>query len=46
KEIVMELEWKVFPHSTYCPNLGPSDYHLFRSMQHALQDIHFHPAKQ
>ena len=26
---------------TYLPDLAPSGYHLFRSMQHALKDNHF-----
>jgi len=38
----MELEWEVLPHPAYSPNLTPSDYHLFRSMQYALEDTHFH----
>ncbi|KYM98198.1 hypothetical protein ALC62_11103 [Cyphomyrmex costatus] len=29
----MQLEWKVLLHSTYSPDLAPSDYYLFRSMR-------------
>jgi len=32
KEAVLELEWKVVPHSAYSSNIIPSDYHLFRLM--------------
>ncbi|EFN88980.1 Histone-lysine N-methyltransferase SETMAR, partial [Harpegnathos saltator] len=41
KQILMELEWDVLPYP-YSLDLAPSDYHLFRSMQHALEDTHFH----
>ena len=41
KQMLMELEWEVLLHPAYSPDLTPSDYHLFRSMQHALEDTHF-----
>ena len=41
KQVLRELEWEVLPHLVYSPDLAPSDYHLFRSMQHALTDTHF-----
>ena len=41
KQILRELEWEVLPHPAYSPDLAPSDYHFFRSMQHALTDTHF-----
>lgn len=41
KETLMQLEWEVLPHLAYSSDLAPSDYYLFRSMQHGLVDTHF-----
>lgn len=36
------INWEVLPHPPYSPDLAPSDYYLFRSMQHGLSEQHFH----
>ena len=35
------LKWKVLPHPSYCPDIAPYDYYLFRSMAHGLSDQQF-----
>ena len=37
----MDLDWEVLPHAAYSPDLAPSDYHLFRSMEHFLREKTF-----
>ena len=41
KETLEALRWEVLPHAAYSPDCAPSDYHLFRSMAHALAEEHF-----
>ena len=35
------LNWEVLPHPAYSLDLASSDYHLFSSMGHALDEQHF-----
>ena len=32
----IELSWEFLSHPSYCPDLAPSDYHLFLSSQNFL----------
>ena len=32
------LKWEVLLHPPYSPDIAPSDYYLFRSMAHGLDD--------
>lgn len=38
---IKELGWEVLPHPPYSPDIAPSDYYLFRSLQHFLSDKKF-----
>lgn len=38
---IRSLGWDLLPHPPYSPDCAPSDYHLFRSMQHWLCDKTF-----
>ena len=36
REKLMALEWEVLMHPPYSPDLAPTDFHLFRSLQNFL----------
>ena len=41
KDTLKELNWEIFLHQPYSPDLTPSEYHLFASMEHSLAEQHF-----
>ena len=41
RQKLAEFDWDVLPHPAYSPDLAPSDYHLFRSLQNSLDGTTF-----
>ncbi len=41
-EIIEQLGWERLIHPPYSPDVAPSDYHLFRSLQHSLAGKRFY----
>ena len=39
RQKLRELGWEVLMHPPYSPDIAPSDYHLFRSLQNSLNDV-------
>lgn len=36
------LSWEVLIHPPHSPDISPTNYHLFRTMTHAMSDQQFH----
>jgi histone-lysine N-methyltransferase SETMAR len=43
---INELNWEILDHPPYSPDLAPSDYHLFRSLQNHLNNMKFERFKE
>lgn len=41
KNYLNSINWEVLPHPPYSPDIAPTDFHLFRSMQSALSGERF-----
>ena len=41
RQKLLELGWDVLPHPPYSPDIAPSDFHLFRSLQNFLNGKNF-----
>uniref|UniRef100_A0A1I7U6J1 HTH_48 domain-containing protein n=1 Tax=Caenorhabditis tropicalis TaxID=1561998 RepID=A0A1I7U6J1_9PELO len=42
RQKIQELGWMILPHPPYSPDMAPTDYHLFRSLNHFLDGKEFH----
>jgi len=36
RQKLLQFGWHVLPHQPYSPDIAPSDFHLFRSLQNSL----------
>jgi len=36
RQKLLQFGWDVLPHSPYSPDIAPSDFHLFKSLQNSL----------
>lgn len=41
QEKIKEINLELLPHPPYSPDIAPSDYHLFRSLEHSLRNKNF-----
>lgn len=41
REKISQLGWEVLPHPSYSPDLAPSDFHLFLSLQNSMRAMRF-----
>ncbi len=41
KQLLEQFDWEVLEHPPYSPDMAPSDYHLFRSLEHFLRHKKF-----
>jgi hypothetical protein len=41
KATIQEIDWEIFPHPPYSPDLAPSGYNLFRSLFNNLRGASF-----
>lgn len=41
RQKILQFGWDVLPHPPYSPDLAPSDFHLFRSLQNSLRGMTF-----
>ncbi|XP_014473233.1 PREDICTED: histone-lysine N-methyltransferase SETMAR-like [Dinoponera quadriceps] len=46
QEKIRELGLELLPHPPYSPDLAPSDYNLFRSLEHILRGKHFNNVEE
>jgi len=37
-ELITNADWTVLPHPPYCPDVGPSDFHLYGPMKDELHE--------